>query len=461
MGTSRSSTSQQLLAGRRRRAGCSPSSRSHRSGARSRGSSSSGRCGGGDRTRRRAVATALRSSARISVATGSAVAGSSASMSVISSTPPPSRTVATADATLFSRSSARQRADLGAVEFDQPPVGAHRAHQRRPCRRPPGPDTSTPRLVAGAQCFEQLRLVERELEPFGELGRPAACAPLRSSMLTVADCARRRHRVLARGRRRRSGSTPSPQVTNEFGCTLTGPAGSTPVTVNSSEVQRDADRRRQRARWPPTSRCRAQVARQQRHGVADGHHLAQQGLSQRGRRDRLGGQVRAAQRHRPGAVDGDRRRRSRWCPRAARRWTASRRRAARCRPACPRPATPGHRGGGARTGQRHRVPLPNAKGGNGFRMQSDHAAAGVEAEVFSRAVSRGGSAADPPRRRSASSQRARPAQAEPRHRPAVAAAPGGSRAARRALLSWVCRPTPRGARPASAWLRIANGMWMT
>ena len=28
-----------------------------------------------------------------------------------------------------------------------------------------------------------------------------------------------------------------PQVTNEFGCTLTGPEGSTPVTVNSSEVQ--------------------------------------------------------------------------------------------------------------------------------------------------------------------------------------------------------------------------------
>ncbi len=31
--------------------------------------------------------------------------------------------------------------------------------------------------------------------------------------------------------------TPLPHVTNEFGCTLTGPVGSTPVTVNSSEVQ--------------------------------------------------------------------------------------------------------------------------------------------------------------------------------------------------------------------------------
>ena len=33
------------------------------------------------------------------------------------------------------------------------------------------------------------------------------------------------------------GVTPLPQLTTEFGCTLTGPAGSTPVTVNSSEVQ--------------------------------------------------------------------------------------------------------------------------------------------------------------------------------------------------------------------------------
>ncbi len=31
--------------------------------------------------------------------------------------------------------------------------------------------------------------------------------------------------------------TPVPQVTNVFGCTLTGASGSTPVTVNSSDVQ--------------------------------------------------------------------------------------------------------------------------------------------------------------------------------------------------------------------------------
>ena len=36
--------------------------------------------------------------------------------------------------------------------------------------------------------------------------------------------------------RRRTGH-PTPQVTSELGCTLTGPSGSTPVTVSSSEVQ--------------------------------------------------------------------------------------------------------------------------------------------------------------------------------------------------------------------------------
>ena len=30
---------------------------------------------------------------------------------------------------------------------------------------------------------------------------------------------------------------PAPQLTSEFGCTLTGPSGSTPVTVSSSDVQ--------------------------------------------------------------------------------------------------------------------------------------------------------------------------------------------------------------------------------
>ena len=35
----------------------------------------------------------------------------------------------------------------------------------------------------------------------------------------------------------RSGTAPRPQVTDEFGCTETGPVGSVPVTVSNSEVQ--------------------------------------------------------------------------------------------------------------------------------------------------------------------------------------------------------------------------------
>ena len=40
-----------------------------------------------------------------------------------------------------------------------------------------------------------------------------------------------------------------PQLTSEFGCTLTGPSGSTPVTVSSSDVQ-----------LIPTDDARARVA---------------------------------------------------------------------------------------------------------------------------------------------------------------------------------------------------------
>src|SRR6195256_6844572 len=55
-------------------------------------------------------------------------------------------------------------------------------------------------------------------------------------MLTVADCFGV-DTVCWPAVANAAGVTPSPQLTTEFGCTLTGPAGSTPVTVNSSEVQ--------------------------------------------------------------------------------------------------------------------------------------------------------------------------------------------------------------------------------
>ena len=140
-GTLRSSTSSSCLrvvpSGR-----VSPSSRSHRSGARSRASSPSGTAEVATNATP-GVATAVRSSVRISVATGSGVAGSSASMSLISSTPPPSRTVATASATVRNLSSAASA----------PTSGPSSSTSRRWAQTvrtivalptPSGPDTSTP-----------------------------------------------------------------------------------------------------------------------------------------------------------------------------------------------------------------------------------------------------------------------------------------------------------------------------
>ena len=46
-------------------------------------------------------------------------------------------------------------------------------------------------------------------------------------------------------------AAPKPHLTDEFGCTLTGPAGSVPVTVSSSEVQ-----------VMPTDEASAEVARE-------------------------------------------------------------------------------------------------------------------------------------------------------------------------------------------------------
>ena len=58
---------------------------------------------------------------------------------------------------------------------------AHTARTSVTLPTPAGPDTSTPRLAAGAQGLEQMRLIERQLEPFGELGG------LRLSALELLD----------------------------------------------------------------------------------------------------------------------------------------------------------------------------------------------------------------------------------------------------------------------------------
>ncbi len=136
-------------------------------------------------------------------------------------------------------------------------------------------------------------------------------------------------------------------------------------------------------------------------------------------------------RHRPGAVNRDRRDDHGGVlaqPGVGQRHVVEQRGAGRRARRC----HPGHRGGGARTGQRHRIPLPNAKGGNGFRMQPDHAAAGVER----RGVQPCGQPQVAQRRilrdlASASSHAPGSAQAEPRHRPA-ALRPCARRIARRA-----------------------------
>ena len=206
------------------------SSRSHRSGARSRGSRFSGTA---DVTINATLgaATALRNSARISVATGSAVIGSSASMSAISSTPPPSRTFAADAATRCRRSSAASAPTSGpSSSISRRPAQTARTSAVLPT--PAGPDTRTPKLVVAPSVCSRCGSSSASLSHSVSL---AACAltPLRSLTVScsglASTCSGREAPSLV--------TTPFPHVTNEFGCTLTGPVGSTPVTVNSSDVQ--------------------------------------------------------------------------------------------------------------------------------------------------------------------------------------------------------------------------------
>jgi hypothetical protein len=187
------------------------------------------------------VATAERSSVRIRVATGSAVEGSSASMSVISRTPPPSRTVSTAAETLRSRSSACSAPTSGPSSS----TSLRSAHTTRTIvalPTPAGPDTSTPRLAAAPRvCSSSGSSSESLSHSVSRL--TWLCTPLRSSALTDGRCdgvvTVAWPTLLSTPALPRSDTdtVPSPQLTTELGCTLTGPAGSTPVTVSSSEVQ--------------------------------------------------------------------------------------------------------------------------------------------------------------------------------------------------------------------------------
>ncbi|CKW72501.1 Uncharacterised protein [Mycobacterium tuberculosis] len=177
------------------------------------------------------MATAVRSSDRISEATGSAAAGSRASASVISNTPPSWRTACTAEATALTRSPAA-RAPISGPSSVTNLRPSHTARTSVALPTPAGPDTSTPKLVPAPKVCSRCGSSRASLSHSVSL---AACgwAPLSSSIwisgLEMLTCPAVDVPIAA--------GTPAPQVTSELGCTLTGPSGSTPVTVSSSEVQ--------------------------------------------------------------------------------------------------------------------------------------------------------------------------------------------------------------------------------
>ena len=266
------------------------------------------------------------------------------------------------------------------------------------------------------------------------------------------------------GGRAVEGTASSPQLTTEFGCTLTGPAGSTPVTVSSSEVQ-----------VMPTADASAELA-------AD---VGMSGPSSRGNSDTVSPTVitlpsRACRsvadeidwvaRFEPRTVTD----RAPYTVTGATSTVVFSRSPALDSVTSSSSAVPAgvsgrgharHRRGGARTGQRNRIPFPNAKGGNGFRMQPDHAAARVER----RGVQPGGEGELVSRRRAV-----RDVETCHVSGPAVCAARAGpsttlctalrarlrpaDRPPRLRVAPSACRPTPRGASTASFVVRTANGM---
>ncbi len=171
------------------------------------------------------------------MATGSAGVGSSASMSVTSSTPPPLQTVATASATARCRSGAAS-APVSGPSSSTSRRPAHTARTSVALPTPAGPVISTPRFGLAPSFSSSAGSSRASLSH--SVSRPACtCWPFRSSMDTGGVCGHTMGGLTSAPWPAGAdvGVTPSPQVTDEFGCTLTGPAGSVPVTVSSSEVQ--------------------------------------------------------------------------------------------------------------------------------------------------------------------------------------------------------------------------------
>src|SRR5699024_6870811 len=106
---------------------------------------------------------------------------------------------------------------------------AHTARISVDLPTPGGPDTSTPRLVPACSVLSRWGSSRASFSHSVSL---SACAaqPLRSSTAGAAISVTTWVGVVA-------GAARLPQLTDELGWTLTGPAGSTPVTVSSSEVQ--------------------------------------------------------------------------------------------------------------------------------------------------------------------------------------------------------------------------------
>ena len=217
--------------------------------------------------------------------------------------------------------------------------------------------------------------------------------PLRSSNDTVGSAVRVLSAAFAPGTVTAAvgvaagfASVPVDQLTTELGCTLTGPAGSTALTVSSSEVQ-----------VIPTAvasaalACDVEVPGPRSRGSSDTVSPTVITLPSSACRSVAGGTERDA-RFEPVTVTD----RAPYTVTGATITAVSSRRPAldsvtSSSSAVPGgvsdPARPTTADGGARAGQRDRVPFPDAQGGNGFGVQADHSTARVRAEVFSRAVS--------------------------------------------------------------------------
>ena len=412
------------------------------------------------RTRRPVVATALRSSVRISVATGSAVGGQ--------------QRVDVGDQQHAAAVAHRRHRRRDALE---PVLGAQRARPRGrpvrpaggrrtprapawPCRRRRDP-TPARRDWAWRPGFRAAR-GSSSASLSHSVSLPAcAWEPLRSSMSTGRRLLRGDHGVLAAVAACGDGATPSPQLTTEFGCTLTGPGGIDAGDRQQLRGPGDADGRRQRAagrrRRDVRARVRAAAATPCRRPSSPCR--AAPGAASPTRSTGWPDSIRVTVTDRaPYTVTG-----------ATSTVVSSRSPAldsvTSSSSAVPAGVSgrrhPDHRGGGARTGQRHRIPLPNTQGGNGFRMQPDHAAARVQCRGV-----------QPRGERELMARRRAVRDVEPGH----VTRPGGLRSPSRAIdrrcgwagapadrpprlrvAPWACRPTPRGASTSHAWFGPRTG----